>query len=130
MALLRRLRGSVKVVVIVAVVVGLGYLSLYLRWPVERPLAYWLVSDTRLGIVVGDAGYLSCDVANVDESPDAVVIHARCWERVVPVPQPAILQAYPMEVTLRAPLGSRTVKDGSGNLGTLCSNPFPDCMPG
>ena len=128
---MRHVRALTKVVVIAGVVVGLGYLSLYLRWPVERPLAYWVINDSTLGILVGDAGNISCDVARVDESAATVAIHARCWERVVPVPQPAMLQLYELEAALQAPLGSRSVIDGSGNPGAFCARPFPDCtLPG
>jgi len=114
-----------------AAVVGLFYLSLYLRWPVERPLAYWPIGDRTLGVVVGDAPNLGCAVALVDESSDAVHIHAQCWERIVPVPQAGMLQPYVMEVTLQAPLGGRSIYDGSGHFGNMCPAPFPDCtIPG
>ena len=124
---MRRVRGLATVAVVLGVVVGLAYLSLYLRWPVERPLAYWPVNDRTFGVLVGDSPNLGCAVVRVDESPDAVTIHAQCWERVVPVPQTADLQAYEMQVTLQAPLGSRRVYDGSGNPGALCPSQYPDC---
>jgi hypothetical protein len=126
-----RLPGLAKVVVVLTVVVGLLYLSLYLRWPVERPLAYWPIGDRTLGILVGDGPNVGCAVVSVDESSDAVRVHAQCWERLVPVPQAAILQAYPMEVTLQDPLGNRSVYDGSGKFGDRCAAPYPDCtIPG
>ncbi len=124
---MRRLRRPLVALGAVSGVAVLLYLSLYLRWPVERPLAYWPIGGQTLGILVGDSPNLGCAVASVDESSDAVHIHAQCWERVVPVPQEGMLQPYVMEVTLQAPLGTRSVYDGSGNPGRLCPGPFPDC---
>jgi hypothetical protein len=117
----------------VAGVAGAGvilYVGLQLRQPVERPLAYWPIDARTLGVLVGDAVNLSCDIARVDESSDAVRIHARCWERVLGVPGPGMLQPYLLEVTLQAPLGHRTVYDGSGNPGRSCENPDGCRIPG
>jgi hypothetical protein len=119
---LRRPLGCLGILVALAVVF---YLSVYLRWPVERPLVYWTIGDQTLGILVGDGPGLGCAIASVDESSDAVHIHAQCWERVVPVPQEGIFQSYVMEVTLQAPLGTRSVFDGTGHFGDLCPVPWP-----
>jgi hypothetical protein len=126
-----RVRRLVRIAVVAAVVVGLLYLSLYLRWPVERPLAYWPIGELTLGILVGDGPDVGCAVVSVDESSDAVHIHAQCWERVVPVPEEGVLKPYPMAVTLQAPLGHRSVYDGSGNVADVCATPYPNCaIPG
>ena len=109
----------------VAAVVCLLYLSLYLRWPVERPVAYWTIDDRSLGVLVGDSPNLGCEVPRVDETSEAVTIHAQCWEHVVPVPQMGSLQAYVMEITLQDPLGSRAVQDGTGEAGMRCEVRFP-----
>ena len=124
---MRLLRGLAKVAVVVLVLAGVALLSLYLRVPVEKPFAYWLIRDQTLGILVGDSQNVGCAVSLVDASSDGITIHAQCWERLVPVPQAAALQAYVMEVILPAPLGSRQVINGLGQLGTLCSSPYPDC---
>ena len=128
---MRRLPGLVKIVLVGSVVAVVAYASLYLRWPVERPLAYWSIDDTTLGILVGDSPDLGCAVAFVDESTQTVTVHTQCWERVIPVPQAAVLQPYAMEVTLQAPLGSRSVFGGNGNPAQLCQSPYPNCtIPG
>jgi hypothetical protein len=67
-------------------------------------------------------------IAGVDETSDRVRIHAQCRERVLPVPQTGMAQRYVFQVTLQAPLGGRTVYDGSGNLAVLCQAPAQDCI--
>jgi hypothetical protein len=124
---MRRLRPLLISVGAIAAVAGILYVGLLLRWPVERPLAYWPIDNRTLGVVVLDAPNLACEIAGVDESSDAVRVHARCRERVMPVPQTGMAQQYVFRVTLQAPLGGRAVYDGSGNLAVSCQDPAPDC---
>jgi hypothetical protein len=112
---------------LIALSVVAVYVGLLLRWPADRPVAYWLVDDSTLGVVVLDSPNLTCGVASVEESGDAVRIHAQCGERVIPVPQAGLAQQYVFNVSLRAPLGSRAVVDGSGSPAQLCLRPAPDC---
>jgi hypothetical protein len=121
------LRRLLVIAAVIAVIVGVVYLALPLRVPVEKPLAYWKIDDHSLGIVVGDGYQLGCSVVSVGESSDAVRVHAQCFERVIPVPNAAMLQPYVMEVFLVDPLGSRTVYDGLGNPARLCPTPAPNC---
>jgi len=125
----RRLRKALGLPIALLVLAAVVYVGLLFRWPVEKTLAYWLIDGQRLGVVVLDAPDLACDVARVDETSDAVRIHAQCQERVIPVPQPAMVQQYVFEVALHEPLGARTVFDGLGNLAELCNVPAPDCFP-
>jgi hypothetical protein len=110
---------------------GILFVALNLRLPVERPLAYWVIDEQTLGVVVGDAVDTGCHVVVVDESSDTVRLRAQCWERVLPVPGPAMLEAHVIQVTLQAPLGSRMVHDGADNVAEPCPGPWPDCpIPG
>jgi hypothetical protein len=125
---MRRLRTVAAVLVAVSVVAAVLYVGLLLRRPVERPLAYWAMDDRTLGVVVLDAPDLSCEIARVDESSDAVSIHAQCSERVIAVPQTGMAQKYVLQATLQAPLGGRPVYDGSGTLAERCQAPGQDCI--
>ncbi len=107
-----------------AALVALVYLALPLRVPVERPLVYWSIDEHTLGVLVGDYPNLGCGVAWVDESSDAVRIHAECFEHLIPGPQAAMLQPYVMQVSLADPLGTRAVYDGMGNPGRSCPGPW------
>ncbi len=111
-----------------AVVGGLFYVILMLRWPVERPLAYWPIDDRTLEVVFLDAPDLNCTIAAVDESSDAVRIYAQCREPVISGPHTSMAQKYVLQVILQAPLGSRVVYDGTGNRGVLCQAPGLDCV--
>jgi hypothetical protein len=123
------LRWALGLLIALLVLATVVYVGLLVRWPVEKTLAYWLIDGQTLGVVVLDAPDLTCDVARVDEASDAVRIHAQCQERVIPVPQPAMVQQYVFEVALHESLGARTVYDGSGNLAESCKRPAPDCFP-
>ena len=122
-----RLQPVVAAFVVVAVIAAVAYVGLFLRLPVERPLAYWPVDDRTLEVVFLDAPNLDCFLATVDESGDAVRVHAQCLERVVPVPQTGAAQKYVFRTTLLAPLGARPVVDGLGNLAERCVLPGLDC---
>ena len=116
-----------KMAVVLGTIVVMFSVGLLVRWPSEQPFGYWAIDDRTIGVVVLDSPTLSCDVARVDESSDAVRIHAQCSERVIPVSQAGMAQQYVMSVTLKAPLEGRTVYDGSGSLAQLCPKPAPDC---
>jgi hypothetical protein len=124
----KRLRPLLVVLAILAVAVGALYLGLRLPWPVERPLAYWSINDRTLGVVILDAPNLSCGIARVDESSDAVRIHAQCQERVIGLAGTGIAEKYLLQATLKAPLAARTVYDGSGNLAIMCQAQGMDCV--
>ena len=123
----RRAASFAKMAVALGIIVGLVGVGLVVRWPMEQPFGYWAIDDSTMGIVVLDSPDLKCDIASVNESSDAVHIHAQCGERVIPVPQTGVAQQYVMQVTLEAPLAGRMVYDGSGRLAQLCQNPAPDC---
>jgi hypothetical protein len=126
---MKRFRRILAVLTALVVLAGALYAALLIRRPVEMALAYWKVDAQIVGVVVLDAPNLSCEIARVEESASAVSIHAQCQERLIPVAQPAMAQQYVFNVSLHAPLGARTVHDGSGNPAGLCQVPAPDCIP-
>ena len=122
---MRRFRG----LFVIVAVVGLFTLALYSRREVQKPFAYWTIEERTLGIVVAEGIYIECEVVQVDEATDAVRIWAQCLEPLLPVPMAAALSLNVFRVSLQAPLAEREVIDGSGNPGTLCQKPAPDCAP-
>ena len=114
--------------VVVAVIAAVAYIGLFLRVPVERPLAYWPVDDRTLEVVFLDAPELDCRIAQVDESNEAVRVHARCLERVIPMPQTGAAEKHVFRVTLQGALGGRVVFDGNGDRATECQLPGLDCI--
>jgi hypothetical protein len=114
---------------VVGLVIGLLAIVIAARRPISRPLAYWAIDQRTLGIVVIDAPGIQCAVAGVDESADYVRVSAACFEPWIPLPMAGGAHLNVMQANLRAPLSSRKVLDGSGNVGTLCQKPPPDCMP-
>ena len=125
---MRLLRPLLVLLTVLAIAVGVIYVGAGLRWPVERPLAYWSINDRVLGVVILDAPNLSCAVARVDESSDAVRIHAQCQERVLGLTGTGMAEKYLLQARLQAPIAARTVYDGSGNLAVLCQAPGLDCV--
>lgn len=116
-----------KIVAVLALVGGMLFLGLQWRSPVEQHIGYWSIDDRTLGVVVLDSPNLSCAVAGVDESVDAVRIHARCNERVIPVSGTGMAQQYVFQVALQVPLAGRSVYDGTGTPAQACQKPAPDC---
>ena len=113
----------------VGLVVALFVLALYSRREVLKPVAYWIIDARTLGVVVAEGISIECEVARVDEASDSVRIWAQCLEPLLPVPMAAALTFNVFQVDLPAPLANRSVLDGSGNAGTLCQKPAPDCTP-
>jgi hypothetical protein len=128
MSRLRRLALSVgSIIAVLAILASVLYVGLSLRWPIEKPFAYWMIDDQTLGVIVLDSPSLLCGIPEVDESSDAVRIHAQCLERVIPVPQTGMAQRYVFQLALRDQLGHRTVFDGLGHLAELCTGPVENC---
>lgn len=94
-----------------------------------KGLAYWIMKERTLGVVVADGIYIKCEVVRVDEASDSVRIWAECLEPLLPVPMAAALTLNVLRVSLQATLPERSVLDGSGNPVTLCHKPAPDCLP-
>lgn len=117
-----------RIAVVVVIIVVVIYAGLLVRWPAERPFSYWQLGAQTLQVVLLDSPNLNCDIAEVDESPEAVRIQAQCGERVLPVPQTGMAEKYVLQVTLQAPLGGRLVYDGSGSLAGRCQAPGPECI--
>jgi hypothetical protein len=115
--------------VVFGVVVALFVLALYSHREVLKPVAYWIIDARTLGVVVAEGISIECEVARVDEASDSVRIWAQCLEPLLPVPMAAALTFNVFQVELQAPLANRSVLDGSGNAGTLCQKPPPDCTP-
>jgi hypothetical protein len=115
-------------IVVVAVVGAALYFVVLGRVQVERPLAYWPVDDRTVEVVFLDAPGLDCGIASVEESIDAVRIHAQCAKAVLPLPQGGMAQKYVFRTTLQASLGSRAVFDGLGNQADRCQFPGEDCI--
>jgi|ERR1044071_2408306 hypothetical protein len=113
---------------VVAVIAAVGYIGLFWRSAVERPLAYWAVDDRTLEVVFLDAPNLDCGIAAVEESADIVRIHAQCQKAVIPFPESGMAQKYIFRTTLEAPLGIRSVVDGKGNVAGKCALPGDDCV--
>jgi hypothetical protein len=127
--LMHGLARSLGITIVVLVVgVGLLYLGLQLRLPAEKNLGYWPIDERTLGVVVIDAPNLMCGIARVEESRDAVRIHAQCDHPLISLGSPAMAQQYVFRVILEAPLGDRTVQDGSGEPPVECQDPAPDCI--
>jgi hypothetical protein len=127
--LIRGLARSLGATVVVsAVVLGLLYVGLQLRLPVEKNVGYWAIDGRTLGVVVIDAPNLSCRIAWVDELSDAIRIHAQCGHPVISLGNIGAAQQYVFQVTLEAPLGDRTVYDGSDKTPVMCRDPAPDCV--
>lgn len=114
--------------VVSAVVLGGLYVGLHVRLPAEKNLGYWLIDERTLGVVVIDGPNLTCGIASVDESSDVVRIHAQCAHPVISLGGTGMAQQYVFQVTLEAPLGDRTVHDGSGKPPVMCQDPAPDCI--
>ena len=126
-----QVRRSARVhpLVVFGLVVALFVLALYSRREVQKPLAYWIIGEGTLGVVVAEGIYIKCEVVRVDEASNSVRIWAQCLEPLLPVPMAAALTLNVFHVDLQAPLAERTVLDGAGNAGTLCQKPAPDCTP-
>ena len=114
--------------VVVATIVLVLYVVLFLRVSEERPLAYWPIDDRTLQVVFLEAVNRECEIAQVDESADAVRIHARCQGPAIVLSQTGMAQKFVLEATLQAPLGSRTVLDGMGRPADRCQLPSPYCI--
>lgn len=112
--------------VVVATIVLVLYVVLFLRVSEERPLAYWLIDDRTLQVVVLAAVNRECEIAQIEESADAVRIHARCQGRVS-LSETGMARKFVLEATLQAPLASRTVLDGLGKPAVKCQLPGLDC---
>jgi hypothetical protein len=126
-----QVRGSPSLhpLVVFGLVVALFVLALYSHREVLKPVAYWIIDARTLGVVVAEGISIECEVARVDEASDSVRIWAQCLEPLLPVPMAAALTFNVFQVDLQAPLANRSVLDGSGNAGTLCQKPAPDCTP-
>lgn len=116
-----------RIVGFLALIAGLVFVALQWRSPAEQHIGYWLIDEHTLGVVVLDSPNLSCALGQVDESADAVRIHAQCNERVVPVPETGMAQQYVFQVVLHGPLARRAVFDGTGIPGQACQKLAPDC---
>lgn len=116
------------ILVLSAVVAGLLYAGMQLRVPVEKNLGYWSIDDQTLGVVVIDAPYLMCGITGVEESSNAVRIHAQCGHALIAQSSTGMAQQYMFQVTLADPLGDRAVEDGSGKPPVVCRDPAPDCV--
>lgn len=124
----RRRRFGVPLLLAVILVGVLAYL-VTARNPVVRPIAYWVIDETTLGVAVTDAPGIRCAMSDPDESETTIQIRAECLEPLIALPRAGGAHISVFEARLGGAIGSRTVVDGLGALALHCERPVPDCAP-